>query len=244
MAQISRFSSLVARALFLRTDAYEEVREARNPFLDGLLILIIIGVVIALASLVGAVLEWASTPNVESILETVYEGLIEMPWYQDMLDLEPDFAKEFAQWFEIPKTFVKFASGSSLGSAAGNLILTPLGLIIRWLIYGLLAHFFARLLKGEANLSQTLGATAIAIAPEILKIAEVVPMATVGGVVGTWTLICRYIALKQVHRLGWSRALWATILPNVVLWLLGFIVAIVVSVIFGALVPQLMGGLK
>lgn len=242
MKRIPRFAKLVVQALFLRTDAYEEIREARNPFIDGLLIIVIIGVIVAFAGLVGTVLKWASTPDTEAVQETVYAGLTEMPWYQETTELAPDFADSFEQWFEMGRTFVRFGGMSSPGSAAGNIILTPLGLLVGWLIYGLLAHVFARLLKGEATLSQTLGATALAVAPHILKVAELVPFVSVGGVVGTWMLICRYVALKQAHRLTWGRAFWATVMPVVILGLVGLILAGIGSAIFGALAAQLIGG--
>jgi hypothetical protein len=242
MKQISYFAGLVVRALFLRTGAYEEMRDLRSPFVKGLLIVVIVGLLIALVGLVGAVLEWAATPDMGAIQEAVYEGLIEMPWYQDTIRRVPDFAENFRQWFDWGWTFARWFGASSPGSAAGNIIATPVGLIIGWLIYGLLAHVFARLLRGEANLGQTLGCTALAVAPQVLKIAELLPFVAVGGVVGTWTLICRYVALKQAHRLTWVRALWATLLPIVLLWLLGLILAVIGIAIVGTLAPLFLGG--
>lgn len=242
MERLSYLPGLVTRALFLRTDAYEDVRQARNPLVQGMLIIVIVGVVIAFAGLVGAVLEWASSPDIEVVQEVVYEGLTRMPWYQEMLDVSPDFADMYKRWYEWGWTLARTLGASNPGSAAGNIILTPLGLLVRWLIYGLLAHLFARLLKGEANLGQTLGGTALAVAPQILNVAAVFPFVGVGGVVGTWTLLCRYAALKHVHRLTWGRALGATLLPTLVLWLIGLILAGIGAAIFGALAPQFLGG--
>lgn len=243
MKQISRFAGLVARALFLRTDAYEEMREARNPFVEGLFIIVIVGVIIALAGLVGTVLEWASIPDMGAIKNAVYEGLIQMPWYQESVEESPSFADTYKQWYDWGwSIFPRLFGAPDLGSAAANIILTPLSLMLGWLIYGLLAHLFARLLRGEANLSQTLGCTALAVAPQVLNLTGLLPFVTVGSVVGTWSLICRYVALKQAHRLTWGRAFWATVLPILVLWLLGLILAGIGIAAFGALAPQLFGG--
>jgi hypothetical protein len=242
MDQFSRFAGLAGRALFLRTDAYEEMREARNPFVTGLLIIVIVGLIIAFAGLVGTVLEWASSPDMGAVQDVVYQGLIKMPWYQEQIALMPDFANTFKEWYERGWSFARLFGSTSLGSAAGNIILTPLGLIIGWLIYGLLAHFFARLLKGEANLGQTLGCIALAVGPQVLKAAEVLPFVSVGGVVGTWVLICRYVALKQAHRLTWGRAFWATVLPILVLGLVGLILAGMGVAIASALASQFFGG--
>jgi hypothetical protein len=242
MQQISRYAGLVAGALFLRTDAYEEMREARSPFLTGLIIIVVVGVIIALAALVGTALEWASTPNLADMQEVVYEGIIQMPWYQETLRMVPGYDEMFLQWYDLGWTLGLTFGDSSPGSALGNVVLTPLGLIIGWLVYGLLAHLFARLLKGEATLSQTLGCTALAVAPQLLNLTELVPYVTVGGVVATWTLICRYLALKQAHRFTWARAFWATVLPLLTLLVLGLILAALGVLVFGTLASVLLGG--
>jgi hypothetical protein len=232
----------VASALFLRTDAYEEMRGARSPFLTGLIIIVVVGVIIAIAALVGTALEWASSPNLGDVQETVYQGIIQMPWYQETLRLVPGYDEMFRQWYELGWTLGRAFGDSSPGSALGGLVLTPLSLVIGWLVYGLLAHLFARLLKGEATLSQTLGCTALAVAPQLLKLTELVPYVAVGGVVGTWVLICRYAALKQAHRFTWGRAFWATVLPFVALWLLALILAAIGVLAFGAFASVLLGG--
>ena len=239
MQSISTWVRLVWRALFLRTDAYEEVRQAESPFGKGLLIILVVGVIIALAGLVGAVLEWAATPDLKAIQDTVYKGLIAMPWYQEMMVRTPDFPAEFERWYTWGWTLARWLGASSLSSAAGNLVLTPLGLVVRWLVYGLLAQLFARLLKGQASLGQTLGCTALAVAPQLLNLAQVLPFLSVGGVVGTWTLLCRYVALKQAHRLSWGRALAATLLPTLVLIVLGLILVGVGAAILTTLSPML-----
>ncbi|GAB4548179.1 MAG: Yip1 family protein [Anaerolineae bacterium] len=242
MLPISRWLGLVGGALFLRTDAYEEIREAHSPFLTGLILIVAVGVIIALAALVGTALEWASTPNLADMRQVIYEGLTRMPWYQDNLRMVPDFDQMFRQWYDLGWTLGLSLGGGSFGSALGNLVLTPLTLVVGWLVYGLLAHLFARLLKGEATLSQTLGCTALAVAPQLLKLTELLPFVTVGGVVGTWTLICRYLALKQAHRFTWGRAFWAAILPMVTIWLVGLILVAIGILVFGTLASALLGG--
>jgi hypothetical protein len=239
MQSISTWVRLVWRALFLRTDAYEEMRQAESPFGKGLVIILVVGVIVALAGLVGSVLEWAATPDLTAIQDTVYKGLIAMPWYQEMMVRTPDFPAEFERWYNWGWTLARWMGASSLSSAAGNLVLTPLGLAARWLVYGLLAHLFARMLRGQAGLGQTLGCTALAVAPQLLNLAQVLPFLGVGGVVGTWTLLCRYVALKQAHRLSWGRALAATLLPTLALVLLGLILAGILAAGLATLAPQL-----
>ena len=54
---------LVLRALFLDSDAYAELRDDDNPFVEGLFLLVIIGILTALLNLIGQLLAWASTPR-------------------------------------------------------------------------------------------------------------------------------------------------------------------------------------
>jgi hypothetical protein len=206
------------------------------------ILIVVVGVIIALAALVGTVLEWASTPDLAAVQDAVYKGMIKMPWYEQNLELSPEFGKMFAQWYELSWTMARSFGGASLSSGLANIILTPLWLIVGWLVYGLLAHLFARLLNGQANLAQTLGCTALAVAPQVLRLTELLPYVTVGGVVGTWMLICRYLALKQAHRLTWGRAFWATVLPLLIFLLLGLILAAIGTAVFGALASLVLGG--
>jgi hypothetical protein len=239
---ISHWVGLVGGALILRTDAYQKMREARNPFAAGLVVVLIIGVIIALVGVVGTVLEWASSPNLASVHDVVYDGLTEMPWYQETARMVPDFAETFKSRFESGWLLAQWLWVPNIGTAAGNIVLTPLTMIVRWLIYGLLAHLFARLLRGEATVGQTLGCLGLAVAPQLLRLVEVLPYVSVGGVVGTWTLISRYVALKQAHRLTWGRALAATLLPTLILWLAALIIVTIGAAIVGTLASQFLGG--
>jgi hypothetical protein len=238
MERISHFAGLVVRGLFLRTDAYEEMREARNPFVEGLFVILVVGVLIALAAVVGTTLGWASSPSLAAIEQQVYDGITSMSWFEQLERAAgSDFLEEFqAQWdwnWRLANTLVP----TPLSSLTG-IITTPLRLILGWLIYGLLAHVFARWFGGEANLGQTLGTTALAVAPEILNLVGFLPFVVVGGIVGTWTLICRYVALKEAHGLGWARAFWATVLPRLVLGLLAVIILGLSIAGFAALAPM------
>lgn len=241
MENIKNWVGLLIRALFLRTDAYEEMREAERPVVRGLLILVVIGLLIAFVALVGTVLEWASSPDMADIQEAVYEGLIRMPWYRETLAEVPDFDEIFDKQYEMGWNIGRFFAPNP-GGAAGGIVLTPLGLVINWLVYGLLAHLFARLFKGEGEVSQTLGCTALALSPQLVRLLEVFPFVGVGGVVGTWTLIARYVAVKQTHRLTWGRAFWATILPIVLLRLVAFVLLGLGVAIGGAVAAQFLGG--
>jgi hypothetical protein len=207
---------LTWEALFLSEEPYAEIREGSNPPLRGLGIILLVAVAVALAGLVGTALEWATTPNMADIQAVVLENIQKMPWYQE-LESEPEFRKQFQQQFELGWRIFPALFAPNIARAASQIVVLPLRLAFGWALYGLVAYLFARLLGGQGSLGQMLGCTALAVAPQVLNLATFLPYVVVGGVVGTWTILCRYVALKTCHRLTWGRALAATLLPYVAL---------------------------
>jgi hypothetical protein len=225
------------QAFFLSEGAYAETSEGPRPALRGLAIVILVGVAVALVGLVGTTLEWATTPNMADVKDVVLEGLQDMPWYQQ-LDSNPKFRRQFQEWYDRGwQIFPQLFDWPNVGTAAARLVILPLGLTLVWFLYGLLAYAAARMLGGQGDLGQTLGCTALAVAPQLLNIFSFFPYLVVGGVVGTWTLLCRYVALKACHRLTWGRALAATLLPYVafalVLGAFGCLGSVVLGLIIG-----------
>ena len=202
---------LGGRALLLQEDAYEEMRLADNPVIRGLILIVVVGVVIALLSFVGDVLEWASTPDLNTIKDIVYTHLTRMDWWR-MAAQDPQFVQIFDQIWDLNWGIVRLLMPDP-GSALVNILLMPLALVVRWLIYGLLAYLFARWLGGAATLSETLGVLALAVAPQVLNVLNLLPQMHLGSVVAVWGILCAYVGLKTAHKLSWGRAAWATVLP-------------------------------
>ncbi|MBL7064462.1 MAG: YIP1 family protein [Anaerolineae bacterium] len=228
---------LAWEALFLSEASYAEMRDVSNPVPRGLVIVVLIAVAVALVGLVGTTLEWATTPNLADIQRIVLQGIQQMPWYQE-LEGDPEFREMFRQQYELWwRIFPQMFGAPSTAQAAMSIILVPLRLSLGWLLYGLIAYLFARLLGGQGSLGQTLGCTALAIAPQLLNLATFLPYVAVGGVVGAWTLLCRYVALKTCHRLTEGRALAATLLPHV-----AFLVLFSFAVCLGGAITALIIG--
>ncbi len=217
------------RALLLKEEAYQEMKASSNPVVKGLVLIIVVGAVIALVGLVGTVLEWASTPDLQEIKDTVHAYLLDMPWWDEM---PPQALEQFEQWYELGwRVFPSLFGAPNIGSAALGIITMPVGLVIRWLIYGLLAYLFARWLGGTANLSETLGVLALAVAPQAVNILRLFPFVQAGNLVAVWGILCAYVGLKTAHKLSWERAVWATVLP--------FLLVMVVAALTGCLVSAL-----
>jgi len=222
------------RALLFEEDAYEEMRTSANPVVRGLVLILVVGVVIALLGLVGTGLERASTPDLGQIQDIVGKYIAKMPFWQ----LEgggPAALARFEEWYNGGWEYFPRAFGASMRWwAALGILTTPLGLIVRWLIFGLLAHLFARWLGGEANLGETLGVTALAVAPQAINVLSLLPYVEVGSLVSVWGLLCAYLGLKTAHKLSWGRAVWATLLPFILFFLGVFLLGCCSSVILGA----------
>ena len=226
-------------ALLFKEDAYEEMRAADNPVVKGLILILIVGVVIALLGLVGTAIEMASTPDLGQIQKTVYHYLTQMPWWAEA-SRDPEFVDIFDQIWNSSWQFGEMFN-PSLGGAFLGILTTPVGLVLRWLIYGLLAYLFARWLGGTADFSQTLGVLALAVAPQALNVLNLLPYIELGSLVSVWGILCAYVGIKTAHKLSWARALWATLLPFLLALLVILLAACLGSVIFAALVK---GGLS
>ncbi|MBN1658761.1 MAG: YIP1 family protein [Anaerolineae bacterium] len=211
-------------ALLLREGAYERMRAVANPVVKGLIFIIIIGFAIALLGLVGDVLEWATTPDLGAIKDTVYHHLTQMTWWRE-LSTSREFVEQFDEFYNLGWQMGDLFGATSLASSALDILLTPLGLVIRWLIYGLLAYLFARWLGGTGDLSDTLGVLALAAAPQMLNVFTLLPYVSVGLLIPVWGILCAYVGLKTAHNLPWHRAVWATLLP----FLLALVVLLLAS---------------
>lgn len=229
---------LLWRGLFLDTAAYDEAGDDDRPFVEGFFLVVLVGVILGLAAMLGSLLDWAVTPDLDQIKTIILDGLRAMPWFDairnnpqalDIFEQQYNFGWQFSDWF-----------APSASTALGTLIFTPIGLLIGWLWFGLIAHLVARLLGGKAAARQTLGAAALATAPGLLAVLGFIPGLAIAGV-GILTLLARYVAIRRVHLdLTWGRALTATLAPTIVLWLLfgalGLILIPIAVAAFGGMI--------
>ncbi len=207
---------LVWRALFFDNEAFEELKNDDNPFVEGLFLVTLLAILAALLSLVGHVVAWASVPRPEAIQQIVWDALQQQPaWNSALADARA--LAEFQRWWDVAWRVVPALVGApDPATAALNILVWPVSAVAGWLIYGLLAHLAARLLGGEATLSQTLGVTALSFTPWLLRGLGLIPFVVIGGVLNTWQLLLRYRAVRTAHALTWPRALWVTLFPFLV----------------------------
>ena len=221
-------------ALLFNEDAYEEMSGSASPIVRGLIFIAVVGVVIAICAFIGTGLELASTPNMAEIKDTVFFYMQQMPWWDIVAQEDPEafarFEESFNRGWDI---FPRMFGAPDMGSAAMGIIAIPLGLIIRWFFYGLLAYLFARWLGGTGSLGATLGVLALAVAPQVLRVLTIIPFVQVGGIVAIWGILVAYYGLKTSHDLPRTRALWATLLP--------FVLVVAVLIVLGCCGTGILG---
>jgi len=222
-------------ALLLKEDAYERMNKAANPVVQGLILIVVVGVVVALLAFVGDVLEWASIPDLSQIKDIVLNYIVQMPGW-DEVARNPRAMTEFTRWYDFGWDMAIRFARPNVGWAAASIITIPLGLLVRWLVYGLLAYLFARLLGGTGDLSATLGVLALAVAPQALKALAIFPYVDPGALIAVWGLLCAYLGLKVAHGLSWYRTVWATLLPFLLVVAVAVLGGCLGSVVFAALV--------
>jgi hypothetical protein len=220
MQVISENISLLWEALFLRPEPYAVMRDEKSPVSKGMIILIVLGLLLALAAFIGSVLTWASSPDPAEIQSAVLNNLQQMSWWRFMA-IDPQVE---ATWFQIWDQVWQIVSifNPTPASSLAGFIIIPLGLIISWFIFALIANPIAKLFGGQGHFSQTLGTTALAAAPQLLGVLNVLPFVVLAGI-GVWTLLARYMAIRVTHGLSWGRSLWVVLLTMLVIILIQFI---------------------
>jgi hypothetical protein len=228
---------LVFRALFLDSEAFDELRDDDDPFVEGLFLLVLIGLVTAALTLIGQTLAWGSVPQVGAVRDVVLNALQQQSWWSG-LSADPQALVTFERIWDVAWRFFPPLFGApdpALGAL--NLLLWPIWLVLSWLVYAALAHGFARLLGGRGWFRGTLGAVALSFTPFLIRGLGLFPFIVFGGVLNTWQLILRYKALRSAHELPWGRALVATLLPflaYLLFWLLlSGLLALVLALVAG-----------
>lgn len=204
---------LVWRALFLDGEAFEELKNDDNPFVEGLFLVALLAIIAAILNLVGQAVAWASVPRPEAVQGVILNALQQQPAW-NLID--PATLDLFQRWWDAAWRMAPMFGAPDPMTAALNILVWPTAAVLSWLLYGLLAHLAARLLGGAATLNQTLGVTALAFTPWLLRGLGLIPFVVIGGVLNTWQLLLRYKALRTAHGLAWPAALWATLFPFLV----------------------------
>lgn len=209
---------LGVNGLLLNEETYRQQREDSQAVQHGAALVVFIGILVGLATLGGGMLESLVTPDDDLFRQTLYDGLVAMPWYETMSESVPNFEEDFeTQFHQIYDLVMMMSSRSQMGDIAA-VILLPISMLLSWLVFGVILYGMARLLGGSGNLSQTLGCTALASGAHLLNLVLLVPFAQASGVFLAGAL-AHYIAIREAHILSPRRAFWSVVLSALLLFL-------------------------
>lgn len=219
--------TLVKEALFLNENAYETARNAARPVRKGLTILGLILLAVVIARLIGLGLGYLTTPRWDLLASDILSRLTAMRWYAAVLARNPQFAGQFeAGYLAFWQLFRLLGGYPSIPGTLASIVSVVLSTLSGWLTFGLFAHLFARWFGGQARFGQFLGALALAYAPLLLYVLEVIPGFTLPlMLVPLSLLITRFMAIKRTYRLTTGYALAASLLPYLVLAFIGVAIA-------------------
>ena len=226
MLQPQNYPQFIGKALLLEPDPFVEMVDDDNPWIEGLFLCACIGVLVAIAQLIGSLLLSASLPPSDALLNTVLQTLRQGTSSGETL-------------FEIERTLrdgwpllLAFSGYDSVGFRLLSLATTPLGLIGHWLLFGFVSHLLARAAGGQGTLAQTLGALALSNASRLLYLFTVIPFVSVAAVlIHVWGILIAFRGLEVAHELPPRPAA----LVAVGAYLLLLLVSAAVAVAYGAL---------
>lgn len=218
MESLARFVRLSTAGLLLDANTFRAQRDNPYALREGFLVVIVVGVIVGIASLIGSILSRMATPDPTAVIEVLQRYFERIPLFSGLQESNPDFS--FEPIFNLLTEVFSNLQWSGLVGA----IVTPLVYVLGWLIYGTVAHLAARSLGGDGTFAQTLGCTALASGANLLAAVQFIPFATAAGTTLLGLIGC-YLGLRTAHNLPAWRAFWATLIGPILLILVLLVVS-------------------
>lgn len=209
---------LLGRTLLLGNEPYVAVRDGAKPGRRGFVIILVIIGLVVLAQLIGYWLGALTAPRLDSLQSLLYTAVVDLPWYAEQVQLDPTFATQFQQGYLVAWEALRIVLGYPTVTATGATIAAVVLLtLLNWFIFAVLAHWLARWYGSRASFGQTLGVLALAYAPLLLRVVEIVPGAVAPtALIFLLMLATKFLALKTVHGLGSFATLFVLLAPYVI----------------------------
>jgi hypothetical protein len=229
MLRPGAYPELIGKALVLEAQPFEAMVDDDQPWMEGLALIVTVGLLVGMAQLIGNWLLSATLPPADAVLATLVNGWRE---FAAQVGLAADAAAGEAVLRQAWASFTLLRGYDQGWGGLLSLILTPLGLVLQWLLAALIVFGVARWLGGRGTLNQTLGATALIAAPQVLLLLQIVPFVAVSGLLlAVWGVLILYRAVEVAHELPWQRAVLAAVAPYVLLLILLILAAGLAGVI-------------
>ena len=233
MLQPKHYPELLGKALVFEAEPFTTMVDDDNPWVEGLFMVVLMGILVGLAHIFRILLTTAIMPNPDALLAALVQlgdSVVKT------FGLDAGSAAAMSTWVQDAVPIGTRIFGITwTWQDLGWLVLSPFLLVLQWLIYGLITHGLAKGLGGEGTLTQTLGAVALMTAPQVFVLFTFVPFAGVSGLLlWVWATLIVYRAIEVAHGLSWRKAAGVALAGPAVIILLVFFVSIIVAVIAAA----------
>lgn len=221
MLQPQNYPKMIGQSLVFEPEPAVIMVDDDNPWVEGLFFILVIGFIVALAQVIGGVLLTASLPDRNAMLEAILQVIEQSrPVGMSVAELSA-FEESLRLWWPWLTGFYQFGNG---WARLLTLIITPVALIAQWMLYGMLCHLMAKALGGRATIAQTMGVTALGMAPRVLLLAMGVPFVSVGSLLlQAWGVLIAYRGLEVAHGFGVRKAATTALFPVFVLVIVSFV---------------------
>lgn len=213
------YPELIGKALVLEAQPFEVMVDDDEPWAEGLALILVVGLVIGVAQVVGGLLFTGVMPPANALWATILNGWQE---FSTRLALAPDAATAGEASLRQAWTSFRWYAGYAQGwSTLLRLVITPVGLMAQWMVTAAIVFVVARGFGGRGTFNQTLGASALMVAPQVLLTLQILPFANVNSLLpAAWGMLILYRAVEVTHDLPWRQAAVTAVTPYALLALL------------------------
>ncbi len=242
----------IGRALLLEDEAFARIRDARDNFARGLVIIATISLIVGLFNvLADFVVAMRTSPEAEIALarESIRQTIEQMRAL-GVFGADPILEEQVLQSIESSLAIAEHVTGiveettplpplvvNSL-RALGQWFSYPFGWIATWMLYGVVVLVFARLLGGTASVQEMLATTSLVAVPHLLDAFRFIPIAGffLSLAAFVWGAAVYVKGTAIANRLDTGRALVAVLAPLLLLLalaILGLIAVVLLLVVIG-----------
>jgi hypothetical protein len=231
---------LAWRALLLQEDAYGAMLGLERPFRSGLSFLTRMLLPVALAISLGLLLDYLTMPRLEQIQNQLWPAIIQIGFIDAYLTQAPYLTNLLSLLYEILWFIIRsFGNYPSIPHIVVSILLVLVSGIFDWITYALIAQWVARWLGADFERNAFYAPMALAYAPKLLLIINLLPGLTVpAGLVRFWIFATSYQAIRGTFKLSWKRSLVVVLLPYLITTIL-LILSVTLGIIVGVAISQL-----
>ena len=229
------------QALLLQPEAYQPILRSEHPVRQGFRMLTALYLITGLITSLGLIFHYLTLPKVEVIQAQVGELILNSGLYQQWTVEQPALAAVVNLGYRL----FWFIAGIRIGYPSRlDILLAPLSLwgmgLFNWVTFAIFGELIGRKLGGQAPRRAFWGALAVANAPQLLTVLNVIPGLVVpSGLLWSWTLLTSYQATQATYpQLNWRRTLSTTLAMYALHYFFIFL-SIVLGVLLGVLVYSL-----